>query len=448
MAWIDSNALVTPNNYKIIGSLLFKDVSLVSNKRDIEASRLGRIEEGIYMKKVLIISHFMEIGGAERALLGLLNGFDYNEYEVSLFLFRHEGDLLPLIPQEVNLLPTITQYTTLARPISGVIKERHFLLAFSRLIGKFAAKIYNTIYHYDQSSQVEIEYSHKFTKWLMPKITPEITYDLAISFLTPHYFVAEKVRAKKKIAWIHTDYSFIQVDVKSETRMWKRYDHIIAISEACADSFITCFPPLKNKVIIIENLLAVKFLQEQASIDVSEKLKKADKIILLSIGRFCTAKNFDNIPDICRRVLEKGVDVVWYIIGFGADEELIRQRIKQNNMQENVIILGKKENPYPYITQCDWYVQPSRFEGKAVTVREAQALHKPVIIADYPTAKSQLVDGYDGVIVPQDNAKCAEAISIILKDIGLKGQLIRNTYNEDYSNKGEMRKLYALIGEK
>ena len=399
-------------------------------------------------KKVLIVSHFMEIGGAERALLGLLNGFDYNEYEVSLFLFRHEGELLPFIPEEVHLLPEVSQYTTLARPILGVIKEKHFLLAFSRLIGKYAAKIYNAVHRYDQNSQVEIEYSHKFTKWSMPQITPEITYDLAISFLTPHYFVAEKVNAKEKIAWIHTDYSFIQVDVKSERKMWKQYDHIVAISEACEDSFIRCFPSLKNKVVKIENLLAVKSIQDQASIDISEKLKNDDRISLLSIGRFCSAKNFDNVPDICRRILEKGVAVVWYIIGFGADDELIQQRIRENNMQENVVILGKKENPYPYMKQCDWYVQPSRFEGKAVTVCEAQAMHKPVIIADYPTSKSQLIDGYDGVIVPQDNEKCAEAISIILKDRNLKEQLIKNTYHKDYSNAGEMQKLYALIGEK
>lgn len=399
-------------------------------------------------KKVLIVSHFMEIGGAERALLGLLSGFDYDEYEVSLFLFRHEGDLLPRIPKEVNLLPVISQYATLACPISSVIHDKHFLLAASRMIGKCSAKLYNVIHHYGKNSQVEIEYSHKFTKWLMPNITPEVTYDLAISFLTPHYFVSEKVKAKEKVAWIHTDYSFIKVDVKSEMRMWQQYNHIVAISEACGESFVRCFPSLQHKVVKIENLLAVNFLREQSRMHVSEILKKNDEIILLSIGRFCTAKNFDNLPDICRRILEKGVSVLWYIIGFGADEELIRRRIIENAMQDNVIILGKKENPYPYIEQCDWYIQPSRFEGKAVTVREAQALHKPVIIADYPTAKSQLVNGYDGVIVPQDNEKCAEAIANIIKNKELREYLINNTYREDYSNKEEIQKLYALIGEK
>ena len=397
-------------------------------------------------KKILIVSHFMEIGGAERALLGLLNGFNYRKYEVSLFLFRHEGELLKLIPQEVNLLPTIEQYTTLACPISRVVQRGHFLLAISRIVGKYMSKAYNIIHFYNQNSQVCIEYSHKFTKWLMPSIMPEIEYDLAISFLTPHYFVAEKVRAKKRIAWVHTDYSCIQIHRKSELKMWDKYDKIMAISEACEEAFIKCFPKLKEKVLQMENLLSIDFLKEQAKMKVKENIENKE-IKLLSIGRFCNAKNFDNIPEICKKIIEEGVDVVWYIIGFGADEDLIRQKIKDSNMQDHVKILGKKENPYPYIVQCDWYIQPSRFEGNAVTVREAQALHKPVIIANYPTAKSQLENGVDGIIVPQENEKCAIAISRILKDEKLKQKLIENTYTRDYSNKSELQKLYALIGE-
>lgn len=119
-------------------------------------------------------------------------------------------------------------------------------------------------------------------------------------------------------------------------------------------------------------------------------------IKLLSIGRFCTAKNFDNIPNICHRLCEKGLDVYWYIIGFGSEEGLIKRKIKENRMEERVILLGKKDNPYPYIKHCDLYVQPSRFEGKCVSVREAQMLGKPVVITDYPTAKSQLKNGIDG----------------------------------------------------
>ena len=124
---------------------------------------------------------------------------------------------------------------------------------------------------------------------------------------------------------------------------------------------------------------------------------------------------------------------------------MIRERIEQYGMKEHVIILGKRDNPYPYIKACDIYVQPSRYEGKAVTVREAQILHKPVIITDFPTAHSQVEDGYDGVIVPLDNEGCADGIVRVIKDRNLQNQLIENMKKTDYSNEKEVEKIYKLM---
>src|SRR5699024_1884006 len=109
------------------------------------------------------------------------------------------------------------------------------------------------------------------------------------------------------------------------------------------------------------------------------------------------------------------VQIRWYLIGYGGDEVMIREKIRETGMENHVIILGKKSNPYPYMAACDVYVQPSRYEGKCVAVQEAQALGKPVIITAYPTAASQLRDGVDGVIVPQDNEGCAAGIAEVLK---------------------------------
>ncbi len=198
---------------------------------------------------------------------------------------------------------------------------------------------------------------------------------------------------------------------------------------------------------MIENIVSKELIQKQANeIDVKDEMRsESDFTKLLSIGRFTIAKNFDNIPDICSRIIEKGQNVRWYIIGFGSDEELIKNKIKEFGMEKNVILLGKKENPYPYIKECDIYVQPSRFEGKAVTVREAQILQKPVVITDFSTAKSQITDGVDGVIVPLDNQGCADAISDLILDIEKQKKLIDNCKNGNYDNLSEVNKIYNLI---
>lgn len=400
------------------------------------------------MKRILFVSHAMEIGGAERALLGLLENIDTNKYCVDLFLMRHEGDLIDSIPENINLLPEIPQYTCLAVPIKRVLKKGQIGVALGRIIGKHRAKKKVAEMHFQKDNGIAIEYSHKYTKRYMPIISNN-EYDIAISFLTPHYFVAEKVKAKKKIAWIHTDYDYVKVDTESELKMWAKYDSIISISDNVTDSFLKTFPSLESKIQVIENIMPMKCMMQQANeiIKDNDMKQEMNVIKLVSIGRFSHQKNFDNVPEICKIIKESGLNVKWYLIGYGGDEPIIREKIKEYGMENDVIILGKKVNPYPYIKACDLYVQPSRYEGKCVTVREAQILHKPVVITNYATSGSQLTNGFDGVVVPLDNKGCAEGIIKVLKDKELMKTLSENTKKVDYTNSKEVEKLYSIMGD-
>lgn len=399
------------------------------------------------MKKILIFSQAMEIGGAEKALLGLLENIDTTKYEVDLFLMRHSGELMKYIPSNINLLPEISQYADLAVPIGNVLKKGHFKIAYGRYKGKKAAvKRVSELGLGD--NDVAIEYSHKYTAKYMPKISDK-GYNLAISFLTPHYFVTQKVNAKKKVAWIHTDYSRVEMDRESQLVMYSNYDKIASISDKAAEKFVRIFPSLKDKVITIQNILPEKYINKITDEFTAEnEISNDGSIKLLSIGRFCTAKNFDNIPEICKLIRNQGVNIKWYIIGYGGDEQLIKDKIAEFNMQDYVIVLGKKENPYPYIKACDIYIQPSRYEGKCVAVCEAQILNKPVIITNYATASSQLTDGFDGIVVPMDNQGCAEGIARVIRDKDLQNNLIENTKKTDYTNKNEIEKIYKLIENK
>lgn len=397
------------------------------------------------MKKILIFSQAMELGGAETALLGLLDAIDYEKYSVDLFLMRHSGELLKYIPKNVNLLPENKKYASLAIPISTLIKKGQFKIAFLRLFAKILAALKTNQLGVIGNNAIGLEYSHKYTRCVMPKIS-DTEYDLAISFLTPHYFVDKKVKAKCKIAWIHTDYSYIKIDTKSELKMWNKFDKIISVSDDVTNSFIKTFPSLKEKVMLIENIISKNYVNSLVGeFSVDDEMPKNKTINLLSIGRFCDAKNFDNVPKICKLIRDTGLNIKWYLIGFGVDEALIRQKIAEQNMQDYVIILGKKENPYPYIKACDIYVQPSRYEGKSVAVREAQMLNKPVVITNFPTSKSQLNDGFDGAVIPMENTACAMSLCDIIKNTALQQKFIVNTKSFDYTNSREIEKLYSIL---
>lgn len=397
------------------------------------------------MKKILIVSQAMELGGAERALLGLLENIDSNTYDVDLFLMRHSGELMDQIPDNIHLLPEVKAYAALAVPMKTVLKRGQIAVLLGRMYAKIKARQRAKQLGIQGDNAVELEYSHKYTAWAMPKISSK-TYDLVISFLTPHYFAAQKTTAKRKIAWIHTDYSTVQIDVTSELAMWSQFDWIASISDDVTSSFLKVFPTLDNKIILVENIMPTRHIQALTDKDcVEQEVAERGEIKFLSIGRFCYQKNFDNVPEICKRLREHGLNVTWYLIGYGGDEALIRQKIQEQAMEDHVIVLGKKSNPYPYIKACDVYIQPSRYEGKCVAVREAQMLGKPVIITNYATSSSQLEDGVDGVIVPMDNEGCAQRIADVLRNPQLLEALKENCKQRDYSNAKEVQKIYDLV---
>lgn len=393
------------------------------------------------MKKLLIVSHCMELGGAERALLGILGKLNYNEYAVDLFLLRHTGELMKYIPDEVNLLPENKYYASLAVDFKTVVKNKAFLVGLGRLSGKRAAEKFSKECGIECDANILVDYSHRYTKRFMPMIS-KTKYDAAISFLTPHYFVAEKVCADRKIAWIHTDYSSVNIDIDGELKMWSAFDNIISVSEKSASVFVNIYPSLKDKVSVIENISPIDFIKRSAD-DFSAKREMPNDgfIKFLSVGRYSAQKNFDNIPDICAEL----PNVKWYIIGYGPDEALIRKKIAEKKMQNRVILLGKKENPYPYFRECDFYIQPSRYEGKAVTVNEALILGKLVAITDYPTASSQITNGFDGVIVPLENKQCAKALSEFINNKKLHQYIYENLAKTDYSKSDEIIKIQKVV---
>lgn len=392
------------------------------------------------MKKniLIVFTGSMELGGIERSLLGLLESFDFELYNVDLFLYGHHGSLFSLIDERVNVLPEVVELAYLRESFMEKIRHGCLYSALLRVVDEIKKRI-------GKNTENDITWA-KVMRRCVPKLDKH--YDLALSFFRPFDFLIEKVDADIKIGWIHTDYSKAGESLELLKNDYARVDYIAGVSGECCESFRKLFPEFSNKVLTIQNILSDTFIKRQAQLlDVSDEMQENDVVKLLSIGRFCEAKNFDNIPEICSMMINQGMDrFKWYIIGFGTGEQLIRERIKEHHMEDRVIILGKKENPYPCINACDIYVQPSRYEGKCVAVIEAQILNKPVVITNYPTAKSQLEDGVDGVIVPMDNEGCAKGIVNVIRDTALREKLIKNTRVRDYTNRNEIKKLYQLIG--
>ncbi len=347
-----------------------------------------------------------------------------------------------------HLRPEMEEYKMLEAPIKEVLRKRYWGIALGRMLARWP---YKRDMKNNQEGLDNIAAYHfiaeKVVRFL-PRIEPKKEYDLAISFLLPHQYVRNKVRAKKYLAWLHTDYSKVYVSDQEE-KVWANYDYIGAISEDVGKGFVKRFPALENKIVPIENILAAEFIRQRSQVE-CPVFENDPSLKLLTIGRYSYPKKMEDIPFLCRKIVRSeefgGRNVKWYIIGYGSPEieQQVRDEIRKEGMEEHVILLGKQSNPYPYIRTCDIYVQPSRYEGKSITVREAQILCKPVIVTHYPTAPSQVQDGVDGVIVPLEREACAEAMIKVIRDEKLLSSLTEYLSEHDYGNESEIEKIYKL----
>lgn len=190
-----------------------------------------------------------------------------------------------------------------------------------------------------------IQYGWRITLPFIPKLEEE--YDVAISFLWPHYFVGDKVRAKRKIGWIHTDYSNINLNANMEYKMWRKMDNIVAVSEGCRDSFLSILPNVNKNVEIIENILSPEFVREQADKgDVMKELQmKPGKIKLVTVGRLSYAKGIDIAMHALRKLLDEGYDIEWYVVGYGVQEVELRKLLAELNLEKQFFYWAKRQIP-------------------------------------------------------------------------------------------------------
>lgn len=213
-------------------------------------------------------------------------------------------------------------------------------------------------------------------------------------------YVATKIDARKKIGWIHNDFSTTGFRVQGTLRYLNRFDELVAVSTKVKDEFIRLCPKYIGDVSVAHNIVNVEEIITQSSQIPNDAFFFDSHVKILSVGRFTTQKGFDLAIEVAKILRNKGVSFHWYLIGYGEDEGTYRKMIDKYKLDDIFIILGKKTNPYPYIANCDIYVQPSRHEAWGLAVHEARILHKPILVSNFAGSNEQIIDHKTGYIVP------------------------------------------------
>lgn len=357
-------------------------------------------------KHLLFVMSNLNNGGAERSLVNLLQLMDYSVYDVDLLLFQDEGMFLKQVPKEVHII-TEDQKKLQELYLGGSFKHRIAEVGLFKFGYKMAATAISQII--GGKGLKFKQYRWKlFYRHIIPEMEKE--YDTAIAYLhsEPIYYLVDKVHAKKKIGWVHNEYTKTGLSAKLDLPYFEALSDIVTISDKCADVLRESFPQLKERISVLPNLTASSIIRNLATEFIPEEYSR-DKTVLVSIGRLHPQKGFDMAIEAAAMMKKQGFRFGWYILGSGELEQKLMEQVNEFGVQDCVFLIGSRENPYPYLHCADIVVQSSRYEGKSIVLDEAKILGKPIVATNYTTVHDQLSQE-EGMIVEMNPEKIADGI--------------------------------------
>ena len=393
-------------------------------------------------KNLLFVIDSLHCAGAEKSLISLLSLIDYSKYNVDLQLFGYGGILESLIPDEVNLLPPL-EYTkfadmSLKEGIFYSIKNLNFKMLLSRL--QYSIKLRRGKFTHSQLARLFWQSASKSIECNPKK------YDVAISYAQgiPTFYVPEKIKADKKFAWVNTSYHLLDEDKIFQRQYYDKYDKIVAVSDSAKDIFLNTFPCYKDKTEIIYDINNYELIYKMSLLD-ETYTDNFDGLRILTIGRLAKEKRYDIALDTCELLKKRGIKFRWYVLGEGVLREEIEKSIEFKNLKDNFILLGVKSNPYPYIRNCDIYVQTSEFEGFGLAIAEARMLNKPVVTTRFDAVFNQMVQRKNGLVVDINAEAVADGIEELIKNEELRNGIINYLKTEKKGNIEELARFNNLI---
>lgn len=358
------------------------------------------------MKKLLFAAHSLGLGGIETALITLLENLVNKEYEITLVLEKKEGIFLDTLNPKIKVI----QYTPnnnkiiLIRKLINMCKQLNF----------------------------KIKYKNKF--------------DFSVAYATyslSNGFVA-RTASKNSALWVHLDYLTQNENNEEKTKAYykelkcEQFKNIIFVSKEARDNFLKLFPNCKNKAIHCNNLIDGKKILEKSQESIPEK--KENIIAFLNVGRHDERqKKLSRLIEVADMLKKDNLKFRILLVGDGQDTNLYKKMVEDKNLQDTIIFLGKKKNPYPYYKISDCVVLTSDYEGYPVVFLESMLLKKPIIttqVSDY-----QEIENKFGLIT----TKQVEDIYAKMKQFIENGFEIKEEFDYKKFNEEMVQKLEQII---
>lgn len=357
----------------------------------------------------------MNLGGTEKSFLNLLESFP-QDTEVDLLLLEKKGNLLERVPNNVKVI-TIENNIT----INELIKLGSRRFGFRQLTkGNVGLFLRSEIQFLLEKLKLIQNPYWAIQAYLKPL---EENYDISIAYAGIHNFIAHyilhKTQARKKVLWIHFDIDNVISNFSFGKKYYPYFNQIFCVAENATNIFKKRFPATNDNVFTFNNIINAKSLLKEAKIAESYN-DEFQGVRILTLGRLSKEKGQLFIPNIVKRLKGKNIIFRWYLIGEGKLTPLLNKEIKTLSIDNELILLGSKINPYGYLKDCDIYVQTSFHEGDPVVLREAKVFNKPVITTNFLSASNLITHNEDGLITEISEEGIYQGVKMLLENETLR----------------------------
>ncbi|MBP3463608.1 MAG: glycosyltransferase [Clostridia bacterium] len=380
-------------------------------------------------KNLLFVVDNLVMGGITKVIANLLKNIDETKYNIDLLVLHYYEDMKVEIPSYVNIIAGNEYYSYVDESIKRIVKEKNIKKFFNKLKLVIAMK----------TGKVKNIISESRKRLLTKKYDTEIAFSDGFS----HIFVANG-DTPNKVAWMHTDVS-VSNDSKRYYELVKESLLKMNICVCVSDKVMQAYKELygiKN-IQVIHNLMDTEKIINQSKEPMDVEYSK-DCINLVSVGRLEWQKNFKRFANVHKRLIDDGIKINSYLIGDGIEKEDIKELVKKNENEDTFHILGRKENPFPYVKNADLFVLSSNLEGLPTVLYEAIILGVPCISTDVAGAKEILADKY-GLVVENDDESLYIGLKNVLNNRENMVKYKENLLEYKFENSEIMEKIYKVI---
>jgi len=367
---------------------------------------------------------------------------DRTKWDITILMLEEYGGFLNKIPDWVSV-KYVYEYKSLKSyfnesPLSVLKKnvtEHKYLESIIIAILYFITKITGNLSYY-------YRYIFKNIKAL------DKNYDIAVAYAGPMdfitYFVANKINSEKKVQWIHFDIEKIHFNKRLASKLYKSFDKIFVVSKDGLGKFIKSFPKVMDKTQVFYNILDHEKINRFADNGASFK-DDFHGIRILTVGRLSKEKGQDLTIPVLARLKSEGYKVRWYCVGAGGAKSEYETMINKFKIEKDYVLLGSRLNPYPYMKDCDIYVQSSRHEGYCITLAEARCFNNPIITTNFTGATEQIINEENGIIVSEDADSIYLGVKKLLDNNDLYEAIRNNLSSKIINTTAEIEKISRVI---